>query len=731
MLVLVGSGAVGKTTMSRRLRKDFKKEEDLHKNEMTDGIEIKELKIKDVDFKIMDFAGQKDYAHTHSLFFKEGSVYLAVCDPRAENINLLENYLQMVEDFAPDAEIILISTKADDAAKLKPEQIESILKKHPNIKSKECISVDSVSGTNIGELKKKLVKAAKSKTDTRVKIPQSLKKFESMLGENTEFSISNDVFTSIAVGECQIDKKFLKVIRKLLVMWGSIYELKDDFVALHPQQLADVLACVVSSNNETLVRTGIDKEGLLNHEESILERIWGSEELKQKYDKDLWSLKGDPNHIPPFLDLLYSANLAFPLLDQYGEPLHASLIPAMLPDTPVEFNLKFPNKSWKEDDLQLYQYFQESSRVMDTNAIFCMETVTITTRCLPMTLVAQLQVKLKPFSMIGGAWKSGFGIVTGSEKYIAILYATENNLVILSDSRGSAPRTLILESILDLCSRLFKTMKVTKFNINVMNSKGEDVTFQTRQIDDAIRKQDCYLTLPETISEEPIALHNLIEFFYTLVMPDIKFIPKEINALKQLKDEYDSSKSKIKQGIMGDFLTRRTLAFFKCIPKFTELLCTKDLYYSTFQTKALWVILSDNESKNYILVPMTPTHTLEKWEIINDKKAWINLPQIDSSLSISHNKIATILVTESKDIKSYVEWLLCINDIDSYVFDEKVFVGFMPVLTEDIVRHMQSIEGRQFVDVGEIFISLKYAPTFQGKVISIKIFSVLIFTNMC
>ena len=50
-LVLVGSGAVGKTTLSRRLRNDYKNKEELMYRIMTDGIEIRGLKIEDVEFQ--------------------------------------------------------------------------------------------------------------------------------------------------------------------------------------------------------------------------------------------------------------------------------------------------------------------------------------------------------------------------------------------------------------------------------------------------------------------------------------------------------------------------------------------------------------------------------------------------------------------------------------------------------------------------------------------------------
>ena len=58
-LLLIGDSGAGKTTLVRRLRDD----NFLAERFATDGIELSEIKIDDVNFKVLDFAGQKVSPH--------------------------------------------------------------------------------------------------------------------------------------------------------------------------------------------------------------------------------------------------------------------------------------------------------------------------------------------------------------------------------------------------------------------------------------------------------------------------------------------------------------------------------------------------------------------------------------------------------------------------------------------------------------------------------------------
>jgi len=54
-LLLIGDGGAGKTTLVRRLKDNFFQPDRV----ATDGIDMTDLIIADVTFKVLDFAGQK------------------------------------------------------------------------------------------------------------------------------------------------------------------------------------------------------------------------------------------------------------------------------------------------------------------------------------------------------------------------------------------------------------------------------------------------------------------------------------------------------------------------------------------------------------------------------------------------------------------------------------------------------------------------------------------------
>lgn len=92
--ILVGSGTAGKTALVQRLRYQSYSHEGLV---MTDGVDISHFRIGQVKMLALDFAGQKEYAHTHAIFFKNTAIYLAVYMPRdGAHFSELENFLQMV-----------------------------------------------------------------------------------------------------------------------------------------------------------------------------------------------------------------------------------------------------------------------------------------------------------------------------------------------------------------------------------------------------------------------------------------------------------------------------------------------------------------------------------------------------------------------------------------------------------------------------------------------------------
>jgi len=147
-VLIVGHGAAGKTTLVHRLEKDIFDPTFT----MTDGIAMSSFLIEDIEFSFFDFAGQEEYDHTHSLFFRSEALFLVLHNPRADSTLLrLEDFFTMIDDKAADAQVIVVTTRASDAT-LEEGQKKELRQRHPNIV--DIIAVDSKTNIGIAELKK-------------------------------------------------------------------------------------------------------------------------------------------------------------------------------------------------------------------------------------------------------------------------------------------------------------------------------------------------------------------------------------------------------------------------------------------------------------------------------------------------------------------------------------------------------------------------------------------------
>jgi internalin A len=123
-ILLVGQGAVGKTSLIRRLiYNEFDKEQD-----KTDGIDIQPwypqfeentlnltLKNKDIKLNIWDFGGQEIFRATHQFFLTQRSLYLLVLDSRLdERDNQLGYWLQIIKSYANNSPVIIVINKIDE-----------------------------------------------------------------------------------------------------------------------------------------------------------------------------------------------------------------------------------------------------------------------------------------------------------------------------------------------------------------------------------------------------------------------------------------------------------------------------------------------------------------------------------------------------------------------------------------------------------------------------------------
>ena len=241
-LFLVGSGRAGKTTLVRKLTSNTFVE---NFRQMTDGIAMSELRVDEIEFRVYDFAGQKEYMHTHRLFFQEDTaVFIAVYRPDSteDDRRDLELFLEMVYDCAPSAEVILVTTFADGDSSvrqraLSDDEIKTIRDRNPHTNIVKVIAVDCRTGRGTDDVKLALRDVALRLPKIRNEIPNSFNSLEMLLKSLTnkndpKFSISNAEFFLLATEQVKMKDDIASLAHDLFCSWGIVHQLSNGDVVL-------------------------------------------------------------------------------------------------------------------------------------------------------------------------------------------------------------------------------------------------------------------------------------------------------------------------------------------------------------------------------------------------------------------------------------------------------------------------------------------------------------------
>jgi internalin A len=149
-LILIGRGAVGKTSIVNRLIEDTFREE-----RKTEGIKITDWKIRidgneDVRLNIWDFGGQEIMHATHQFFLTQRSLYLVVLNGRVGGEDAdAEYWLKLIESFGgDDSPVIVVMNKIKEH----PFDVNrrALQQKYPFIRT--FVKTDCKSGLGIQEL---------------------------------------------------------------------------------------------------------------------------------------------------------------------------------------------------------------------------------------------------------------------------------------------------------------------------------------------------------------------------------------------------------------------------------------------------------------------------------------------------------------------------------------------------------------------------------------------------
>jgi small GTP-binding protein len=259
-VLVVGHGGAGKTTLVHRLEKNTF---DPNGPGTTDGIVMSSIMIEDVEFSFLDFAGQEEYDHTHPLFFRSEAVFLVLHNPMLDNLDRLDEFFTMIGDKASNAQVIVVTTRAEEAT-LEEDKVDELMKQYPNII--DMIAVDSRTNKGIDILKSSLVSAALNESKLPRTITEVPIKFAVLLYHLKElpgtFSLSFQAFAALSQ-TFSIDAESALIAKELFCFWGMLYELSNGDLVLNPQQLAGVLACVFTNEPGKIARMGDITKGVL------------------------------------------------------------------------------------------------------------------------------------------------------------------------------------------------------------------------------------------------------------------------------------------------------------------------------------------------------------------------------------------------------------------------------------------------------------------------------------
>ncbi|WP_083887212.1 ADP-ribosylation factor-like protein [Nodosilinea nodulosa] len=135
-MILVGFGAVGKTSLVNRLiYQNFSP-----RSAKTEGIQITQWPIalndaEDIKLHVWDFGGQEIMHSTHQFFLTERSLYLLVLNGRQGHEDAdAEYWLELIQSFGGDSPVLVVLNKIQRAPlRCQPGRIAAKIPQHSRI----------------------------------------------------------------------------------------------------------------------------------------------------------------------------------------------------------------------------------------------------------------------------------------------------------------------------------------------------------------------------------------------------------------------------------------------------------------------------------------------------------------------------------------------------------------------------------------------------------------------
>jgi internalin A len=309
-LLVVGEGAVGKTSLIKTLRNESYDPDE----PTTHGIRIAEIKIThpempeiEMQLTSWDFGGQDIYHATHQFFLSDRSLILLLWNARQgwEQAKL-PYWLDIIKARAPYARVILVATHAEGRPIDLP--ITDLEASYPQIAS--CLSVENSTGVGIAKLRQKMAEEATELPLMGSRWPtvwlagvQAVTRYERLYATPEELS---SVLKSVGIVNSAHQTYLLRALHLLgdILYFDDDEELRD-IIIVRPQWVNDYIARVLDSP-EVATRYGI---------------------LTRRHERELWS-DLEPGLRDRFLLMMEKFDLSYRITD---DPTAASLVVERLP----------------------------------------------------------------------------------------------------------------------------------------------------------------------------------------------------------------------------------------------------------------------------------------------------------------------------------------------------------------------------------------------------------------
>ena len=225
-LILVGFGAVGKTSLVNRLiYQNFDP-----KSAKTEGIQITQWPItlndtEDIKLHVWDFGGQEIMHSTHQFFLTERSLYVLVLNGRQGHEDAdAEYWLELIQSFGGDSPVLVVLNKIKEH----PFDVNrgALQQKFPNIR--EFIATDCETSQGIDHLRAAIERETDALEHLRDPFPASWVAIKDKLSEMAENYISFEQYRAICQTDGETDYGAQDSLAVHLHSLGIALNYKDD-----------------------------------------------------------------------------------------------------------------------------------------------------------------------------------------------------------------------------------------------------------------------------------------------------------------------------------------------------------------------------------------------------------------------------------------------------------------------------------------------------------------------